>query len=71
MGGFFPDKVKETYGIPDGYEAMSAVAIGYSGDSDSLPEDLRKKESAPRNRKPLESFVFAGQWETPAPFLRS
>jgi hypothetical protein len=50
---------------------MSAVAIGYSGDSDSLPEDLRKKESAPRNRKPLESFVFAGEWETPAPFLRS
>jgi len=71
MGGFFPDKVKETYGIPDGYEAMSAVAIGYGGEPDSLPEDLRPKELAPRNRKPLESFVFEGHWETPAPFLRS
>jgi hypothetical protein len=71
MGGFFPEKVKETYDIPDGYEAMSAVAIGYGGEPDSLPEDLRPKELAPRNRKPLESFVFESHWETPAPFLRS
>ncbi len=71
MGGFFPEKVKETYGVPDGYEPMSAVAVGYRGDPDSLPEDLQKKEAAPRTRNPLDSFVFAGRWETPAPFLRS
>ncbi len=71
MGGFFPEKVKETYGIPGGYEVMTAVAIGYGGDADSLPEDLRKREIAQRTRKPLESFVFAGRWETPAPLLRS
>ena len=70
MGGFFPEKVKQTYGIPDGYEAMTAVAIGYPGDPDALPEDLRQREMASRTRKPLESFVFAGQWDTPAPLLK-
>jgi nitroreductase len=70
MGGFFPEKVKETYGVPDGYEPMTAIAIGYAGEPDSLPEDLRQKELAQRTRKPLESFVFAGRWEAPAPFLK-
>ncbi|MFZ0038101.1 MAG: nitroreductase family protein [Candidatus Acidiferrales bacterium] len=71
MGGFFPEKVKETYGIPDGFDVMTAVAIGYGGDADSLPDDLHKREIASRTRKPLESFVFAGHWETPAPLLRN
>jgi nitroreductase len=70
MGGFFPEKVRETYGVPEGYEPMTAMAIGYGGDAEALPEDLRKRETAPRTRKPLESFVFAGHWDSPAPFLK-
>src|SRR5208282_2515596 len=38
MGGFYPEKVKETYGVPDGYEPMTAVAIGYGGDPAMLPD---------------------------------
>jgi len=71
MAGILPDKVKELFGVPYGYEPLTAFAIGYPGDPDSLPEDLRQRELGPRTRKPLESFVFAGRWETAAPFLKS
>ena len=32
------------------------IAIGYPGDPESLPEDLREKELAPRQRKPIREF---------------
>jgi hypothetical protein len=45
---------------------MGAVtAVGYLGDPASLPEHLLKIEMAPRQRKPLEKFVFS-DWEKPA-----
>src|ERR1700683_2771183 len=69
MAGISPEKVRETYGVPEGYETCSAVAIGYAGDPESLPEDLRQREKAPRKRKPLESFVFSEKWGHTADFL--
>ena len=62
MAGILPDKAREVFGIPAGWEAATGVAIGYPGDPSSLPEPLREKELAERTRKPLESFVFSGSW---------
>lgn len=62
MAGFNPGKTRELYGIPDDYEPVAAMAIGYPGDVDQLPEDLRNREKAERTRKPLTEFVFTGQW---------
>lgn len=62
MAGFHPDKVRELYGIPKEFEPVAAVAIGYPGDPESLPERLKKRELAPRERKPLSEFVFTGRW---------
>ena len=66
MGGIFPEKARELFGIPSGYEAVAGLAIGYPGDPNSLPEKLREREVAPRLRKPVESFLFSGQWGKPA-----
>jgi nitroreductase len=66
MGGIFPEKAREFFGIPAGYEAVTGLAIGYPGDPNSLPEKLREREVAPRQRKPVESFLFSGQWGKPA-----
>jgi nitroreductase len=66
MGGFYVDKARETLNIPEGYEPLAMIAIGYPGDPTMLPDDLRERELAPRNRKPLDEFVFAGSWEQPA-----
>ena len=62
MAGILPNKARELFAIPDGYEAVAGIALGYPDDPASLPEPLRAREVAPRTRKPLESFVFTGKW---------
>lgn len=69
MAGFYPDKVRELYDVPDGFEPVAAIAIGYPGDVDALPEDFKERETAPRQRKPLESFVFRGAWDNSSPLV--
>jgi nitroreductase len=62
MAGFSPAKAREEFAIPDDYEAVAAIALGYQGDPESLPDDVRQKELAPRTRRASESFVFTGKW---------
>ncbi|MEJ8757319.1 nitroreductase family protein [Pontibacter sp. H259] len=62
MGGFSADKAREVLQIPEGYEPVSIIAVGYLGDATQLPEPLKIRETAPRNRKPLQEFVFNGTW---------
>jgi nitroreductase len=69
MGGILVDKIRETYAIPEGFEAVAGFALGYPGDPDRLTEKLRTRELAPRTRKPLESFVFSGRWGQTSPVL--
>ncbi len=66
MAGFHTDRARETYGIPEGYDPVAAMVIGYLDDPGRLPDDLREREMAQRTRKPLESFVFSGQWGLPS-----
>jgi nitroreductase len=65
MAGILPDRAREIYAIPDGSEAVTAMAIGYAGDSDSLPDEIRKRDLAPRERKPQRDFVFGARWREP------
>jgi nitroreductase len=69
MAGIVPDKARAEFHIPEGWEAMTAIAVGYPGDTNSLPDELRKRETGPRSRKALASFVFTGNWATPSPIL--
>ena len=69
MAGFHADRAREVYGIPEGHEPVAAMAIGYLDDPGRLPDDLREREVAPRIRKPLESFVFSGQWGQSSPLV--
>ncbi len=62
MIGILPERVHELYGIPEGYEAVTALAIGYVGDPHRLPEKLSARDLAPRTRKPLRELVFSGRW---------
>jgi nitroreductase len=65
MAGFDNEQMRASFAIPSDYEVGAVTAIGYFGDPDSLPEHLRKQEVSPRQRKPLEEFVFSS-WEKPA-----
>lgn len=63
MGGILTDRIREVYGVPEGFHPATAIALGYQGDPDSLEDEgLRQSERAPRKRKPLEEIVFRGQW---------
>lgn len=62
MGGFDADKAKELFSIPEGYEVVSAFAIGYAGDYKVLHPNLQKLEVAERERKAMETFVFSGKF---------
>ena len=62
MAGFFPDKARATFNIPEGYEALTAIAVGYPGDPENLPPETKARELQPRERRPLGEFVFADGW---------
>jgi nitroreductase len=62
MIGILPDKAREIYAIPEGYEPLTGIAIGYAGDPKALPEGLRERDLARRPRKPLKEFVFGQTW---------
>lgn len=69
MAGILPDKARQIFSIPEGYEAVAGIAIGYPGDPETLPDKLREQEHAPRSRKPLDSFVFTGSWGKASPIV--
>jgi nitroreductase len=62
MAGFDAVKAKHVFEIPEGWEPIAAIALGYPGDPQSLPQGLRDREVAPRTRKPLTEFVMSGRW---------
>lgn len=70
MAGFDGNKAREVFHIPDDWEAVTAMAIGHPGDPQSLPDELKERELAPRTRKPLADFVMTGAWGHAATFAQ-
>ena len=68
MAGFSPSQVREACGVPEGYDPLVALALGYGGDPDDLPEELRPRERGLRERQALEEMVFGAHWKAEAPF---
>ena len=66
MAGFDAARARQELNILDDYDVGAAVAIGYLGPPDQLPERFRKGEESPRHRKPLEETVFGAGWGQPA-----
>ena len=62
MAGFSVDRARELFEIPEGFEPVVMLAVGYLGDPDQLTERRRAQELETRTRKPLQDFVFAGRW---------
>jgi nitroreductase len=62
MAGFNVAKARTLFEIPVDHEPVAAIALGYPGDPERLPPPLRERQMAPRQRKPLDQFVFGGRW---------
>ncbi len=66
MIGIDPELARERYAIPEDAEAVTGLAIGYAARPDALPEGLRERDEALRERRPLAETVYAATWGTPA-----
>ncbi len=58
MAGFVPERSIKNLNIPETYEPVVILAIGYPGDVDSLPDNLKLRELAPRERYVQQKFVM-------------
>jgi len=65
MAGFDAQKARELFQIPVGYTPMAMIVLGYPGKVEDLPDELQKRETAPRTRKPIEEWAFDGRWGDP------
>ncbi len=70
MAGIDADKARATFGVPEGFEVCTAIAVGYRVPDDQLPGEMRESETAARPRRALKDFVFDGRWEQPAAFVK-
>jgi nitroreductase len=70
MAGFDLDKARANLNIPQGFEPVAMIAIGYPRDPDVLPDYLKQRELAPRERNPISAFVFSGDFGKPSPLVR-
>ena len=47
MAGFDVEAARERFAVPEGWEPVSVIALGYAGSPDSLPEKLRRARDRP------------------------
>lgn len=70
MAGIQPDRVREIYGVPEDFEIVTGLALGYGGTAESLPESFRASEVEPRRRRPHKELFFSKLWDEPPDFFK-
>jgi len=63
MAGFDPFKIKEIFRVSDAYIVIALIAVSEKGGSaDHLNEMHRARETAARERKPIDEVLFYNHW---------
>lgn len=65
MGGFDAEQARAAFKVPERYQILPMVTVGYAAAIETLSDELKERELAPRQRKPLEALFYNGSWETP------
>lgn len=65
MGGFDVERARAELALTAGHDPVAMMAIGYQGEPESLPVELRERELAPRERRPLNELVFGARFGQP------
>ena len=60
MAGVEPDKAREAFELDGSLEVFTALAIGYPGTADKIPEAYAERDAKPRERKALSEIIIAG-----------
>ena len=62
MAGILLERARTLYAVPDTYEVVSLIALGYPGEAEQLPEDMQANEMCQSERKALSELVFENQF---------
>jgi len=63
MAGVELSKARQTYAIPDGFDPMTAIAIGYAADPDTFEDqELAQRDTGQRTRMALGDWVFGAKF---------
>jgi nitroreductase len=65
MAGFDVEKARAVFQVPEGYEPVAMMALGYPAALETLTEEQRAREQLPRVRRSIEEWVFDGRFGTP------
>lgn len=60
MIGIEPEKAHAEFGLGESVEAYTALAIGYLGQPEVIPEDYAKRDKKVRERKELDEIIISG-----------
>jgi len=63
MGGYDVEGARNAFNIPERFEPGAMIALGYHGEIDHLPMELKRRELQKRIRKDFYAFVFKGIWQ--------
>lgn len=63
MGGYDGDKARAAFNIPEQYQTMAMLSVGYAADIDSLDDELKEREQAPRQRRELGELFYSDTWD--------
>lgn len=72
MAGVNLSLIRQEYGIPEGHDPQTAIALGYpdtSEPADDQARELHRRQSGTRTRRSLSEQVFGGKWGVGANFL--
>lgn len=62
MAGIHLSKARKEFNIPFGFAPLTGMVMGYLGESEKLPEQMRDSEKSARSRKTLDEFVYGSVW---------
>ncbi len=58
MGGYDIEMAREKLNLPPGWEPVAMMAIGFLGEADEVPDELKERQEKERTRKETVDFVF-------------
>lgn len=66
MAGYDVEKSIQELNIPEEYQPVAMMALGFEGDNNNLAEaqQVKTNESGQRERNSIATFAFNGQWLT-------
>jgi len=65
MSGILPDKAAELFEVPEGYQVVTGMAIGYAGEPEG---ELGERDQKRRPRRNVTEFVFGESFGEPFQF---